>query len=526
LNYTITVIAEQQSGKVCFMPGPSLRDILNTSELRIRSACRGNGACGLCRVRLVSGPISPPSQVEKMHIEAANLAAGVRLACQLRPDADMTIELLNPARPSNWRSLPDIAYRLAFPLRCHDRNCGRYGVAVDLGTTHISITLRELASGELLASRYGLNPQGRYSSDILSRLQAANEKEVIARELQQLVVEAIGEALMDISVREGRSLYDISRVEVVGNSAMLTLLAGDHYRQLLNPATWTRPISCSTAGSRLWYASWNLERSTQIDLVQPLAGFVGSDLAAGLIHCHLLQCAGPSLFIDFGTNSEIALWDGGQLLVTSAAGGPAFEGMGIACGMAAEAGAIYQLFAREGSLDYKVLGNGEAKGICGSGLIDLAALLLAQNAIDPLGRFSDPLAGRQQLPGTPFWISKPDLDLLQRAKAAIGAGCRALLQRAGVVPEQLQQLLVGGAFGRYLNPQNAMALGLLPTIPAERVELLGNTALAGCQDLLLSDGAWQALADVRRQVKLLNLSTLPEFERLFMENLYLRPQHE
>jgi uncharacterized 2Fe-2S/4Fe-4S cluster protein (DUF4445 family) len=526
LNYTITVIAEQQRGKIRFTPGPSLRDILNTSELRTRSACRGNGACGLCRVRLVSGPLSPPSQVEAIHIQAEDLAAGMRLACQLHPDRDMTIELLNPATPSDWRSLPDPGYHPAFPLRPQDRNAGRYGVAVDLGTTHISVALSELISGELLATRWGPNPQGRYSSDILSRLQAANEEETNALELQRLVVEAIGEALMDISVQEGRSLYDISRVEIVGNSAMLTLLAGDNYRQLLNPAAWTRPISFSAADSEFWYEPWNLDRSAQIGLVQPLAGFVGSDLAAGLVHSQLLRDAGPSLFIDFGTNSEIALWNGGQLLVTSAAGGPAFEGMGIACGMAAEAGAIYQVIAREGGLDHKVLGNGEAKGICGSGLIDLTALLLAQNAIDPLGRLLDAPEGRQWLPGTPFWISKPDLDQLQRAKAAIGAGCRALLQRAGVAAEQLQQLLVGGAFGRYLNPQHAIALGLLPTIPAERVQLLGNTALAGCQDLLLSDDAWQALSDIRNRTELLNLSTLPEFERLFMENLYLRPQDE
>jgi uncharacterized 2Fe-2S/4Fe-4S cluster protein (DUF4445 family) len=331
---------------------------------------------------------------------------------------------------------------------------------------------------------------------------------------------------MDISVREGRSLYDISRVEVVGNSAMLTLLAGDNYRQLLNPANWTRPISCRTANSELWYEPWNLDPSAQIDLVQPVAGFVGSDLAAGLVHSQVLQDTGPSLFIDFGTNSEIALWDGSQLLVTSTAGGPAFEGMGITCGMAAEAGAIYQVITKEGGLDYRVLGNDKAKGICGSGLIDLTALLLEQNVIDPLGRFHNTPEGCQRLPGTPFWISKADLDQLQRAKAAIGAGCRTLLQRAGVSPDRLQKLLVGGAFGRYLNPQHAMNLGLLPTTPAERVQLLGNTALAGCLDLLLTDGARQILADVRNRLELLNLSTLPEFEDLFMENLYLRPQDE
>jgi uncharacterized 2Fe-2S/4Fe-4S cluster protein (DUF4445 family) len=524
LNYTITVIADKQSGKVQFAPGPSLRDILNTSELRTRSACRGNGACGLCRVRLVSGTLSPPSQVEEIHIKAADLAAGVRLACQLRPDCDMTIELLNPATPSNWRSLPEQEYRPAFPLRLHDRNAGRYGVAVDLGTTHISIALSDLISGDLLATRYGSNPQDRYSSDILSRLQAASEGEANALELQRLVVDAIGDALMDISVREGRSLYDISRVEVVGNSAMLTLLAGDNYRQLLNPDTWTRPISCRTANRELWYESWNLDRSAQIDLVQPLAGFVGSDLAAGLLHRQLLQDEGPSLFIDFGTNSEIALWDGSHLLVTSAAGGPAFEGMGIACGMAAEAGAIYEVIAKEEGLDYRVLDNGKAKGICGSGLIDLTAILLEHKAIDPLGRLLNAPERRHTLAGTSFWISKPDLDLLQRAKAAIGAGCCALLERAGVASEQLQQLLVAGAFGRYLDPRHAMALGLLPTIPIERVQLVGNTALAGCQDLLLSDVAWQALGEIRSRVELLNLSMLPRFEGLYMENLYFRPQ--
>jgi uncharacterized 2Fe-2S/4Fe-4S cluster protein (DUF4445 family) len=514
------------TGEVGFEPGPSLRDILNTSEYRTRSACRGNGACGLCRIRLIDGVAAPPDQVEELHIEPEDLERGVRLACRILPVGDMTIELLNPAPPSVWRSLPEQTYRSGFPPSGPVAGQERYAVAVDLGTTNISVALCDLRTGEQVAMRFGPNPQGRYSSDILNRLLAAHESPETALEMQRIVLEAIGDALMDISVRDCRSLYDVARVGVVGNSAMLTLLASDRIERLLDPASWMQPVSCRPADTGSWNTVWNMPPEVKIDLVQPLAGFVGSDLAAGLVHSRFTEQPGPVLFIDVGTNTEIALWNGERILVTSAAGGPAFEGVGIACGMAAETGAIAHVHAKAGRLHYDVLGNGQPQGICGSGLIDLAAILHAQGVITNIGQLNKAPGGRHPLPGTGLWITKHDIDMLQRAKAAIAAGCQELMQRAGLAPSQLHEVHVAGVFGRHLNPANAMALGLLPRLPVERVRLVGNTALKGCLDLLVSTDAAIVLKTIRDNMEVVNLSSAPHFQELFLRNLYLSPQDE
>ena len=523
----ISVLLGEGRGEVPFEPGPSLRDILNTSEWRIRSACRGLGACGLCRVRVEQGKVARPTPVEQLHLEGGPLEEGVRLACQIHPQADLDITLLNPAPPSVWRTLPDSDYRSRFAPRHRSPGERRYGAAVDLGTTHISVALCDLPSGRRLAMRFGPNPQREYSADILSRLVAADESSEHAQRLQQSVVAAIGEALMDLSVREGLSLYEIARVEVVGNTAMLALLAQQNYRRLLDPDTWMAPLRCQPAPDHGWQELWNLRPDTHIGLVQPLAGFVGSDLLVGLLHAPILHQREPALFIDFGTNSEIALWDGKRFLATSAAGGPAFEGAGIHCGMAAEPGAIFRIQETPTPpWDCPVIGGVTAAGICGSGLVDLVAILLRRGALSPTGHLAGDHRGRFHLHGAPFWITKQDVDLLQRAKAAIGAGVRWLCDHASLRPTDLGAVYLGGAFGGYLDPHNAIAIGLLPPVTPERVRMLGNTALKGCQDLLVSDQAAAELTEIRARAQVINLSTVPDFQELFLEHLYLRPAAE
>lgn len=339
----LTLLAEGGNRELSFSAGPSLRDLLNTSDLRIRSACRGNGACGLCRVRIDAGEVNAPTKAEIMHLEEEQLAEGERLACQIRPENDLVVRLLALAPPSVWRNLPDSDYRSIFPPDPYTPGECRFGVAIDLGTTHICLAVCDLRNGRRLAMRSGPNPQSEFGSDILNRLTAAAHDPEAARRLQHLVIEAIGDGLLDISSREGLSLHEVARVGIVGNTAMLTLLAANDPQPLLDPARWTSPFTCQAEDTDDWCSVWNLLPGTRIELIQPLAGFVGSDLAVGLLHGQAAHLDGPTLLIDFGTNSEMALWDGERFHVTSAAGGPAFEGMGVRCGMAAEPGAIYRV---------------------------------------------------------------------------------------------------------------------------------------------------------------------------------------
>ncbi len=508
------------------LPGQTLRDTLNTGELRVRSACRGNGACGLCRVQVAVGEAGTPTLVERLHLDASLLATGTRLACQIRPEKNLSLFLDNPAPPSVWRSLPDSEYRSHYETSYKPGEKMRYGVAVDLGTTHISLAICHLHSGRRIAMRFGPNPQAKFGADIVNRLLAAADSPAAASELQERVLKAIGDVLLDIATREGLSLHEVGRISIVGNSAMLILLCGEDPRYLLDPKHWAAPVVCTPPQSAHWREAWNLADTAVIDIVQPLAGFVGSDLAAGLIHADVAARADPVLFIDFGTNSEMALWDGRRFLVTSAAGGPAFEGMGISCGMAAEPGAISRVRRSQGvepDWIFETLGGARPKGLCGSGLVDLVALLRREGLLNEAGQFTAGNGTGFLLPGTPFRLTKHDVDQLQRAKGAIAAGFELLCKEAGIAMGQIADVLVGGAFGRTLDAANALAIGLLPPVAPGNVQLLGNSALNGCQDLVVSALANESLRALAGQCRVINMSSLPDFEDAFIENLYLRP---
>jgi uncharacterized 2Fe-2S/4Fe-4S cluster protein (DUF4445 family) len=236
-----------------------------------------------------------------------------------------------------------------------------------------------------------------------------------------------------------------------------------------------------------------------------------------------------TLIIDFGTNSEMALWDGTTLHVTSAAGGPAFEGSGIKCGVPAEPGAIYQLSERQGSaeIDFDVIGGGLPKGFCGSGLIDLIASLRRSGDLTPLGKFTSrglakSLAICASNPA--LQLSGSDVDLFQRAKAAISVGITTLLSQSKKNLQALNTVYISGAFGLNLNIDNAISIGLLPDISPRKFKLCGNTALAGCEQLLLVPEKQKELSSLYQNSSIINLSNLPDFDTLFLNHLYLQPQ--
>jgi len=314
---------------------------------------------------------------------------------------------------------------------------------------------------------------------------------------------------------------------LVGNTAMLALLSGRNYAKLIQPSHWTQTIDCQPGHTDTWAAAWGIHPKASIHVIPPLAGFVGSDLLAGVVTTHLTENGDGCLLIDFGANSEIALWDGQALWVTSAAGGPAFEGSGIDCGLPAEPGAIYRVNVRQdGTPDFAVIGGAQARGICGSGLVDLIANLVRTGRLTNMGRFTSSVSGNgfALVQGErEIVLTKGGVDVFQRAKAAIGAGVDVLLTHADMRYKDLRRICVGGAFGSFLDVANAQEIGLLPRIQPELVELCGNTALAGCEDAILAHVAAQNMVHLRDRLKIVNLSQCLEFEDIYLEHLYLQP---
>jgi len=405
---------------------------------------------------------------------------------------------------------------------------GCYGAAVDLGSSHIRVSLWDMAAGKLLAARSKVNPQIALGADVLTRLSAASRSPAQAHELSVLSRHAIDEALHELLLGEALKLRDVGRIVLVGNTAMLALLAEKNFELLLKPVNWMREIDCCPEDARRWFSEWGLNEKADITIIPPLAGFVGSDLLAGILATRLIEGPDAALLIDFGVNSEIALWDGTTLWATSAAGGPAFEGSGISCGMPADPGAIFRVTLDQphAGFRFEVIGGIEPTGICGTGLVDLISCFLTMGALASNGRLKPESAGREagmlQGPGN-LTLGAGDIDSLQRAKAAVAAGALYLLAKAGMSMQDLRKIRICGAFGKYLDVRNAQRIGLIPLIPEQDVELCGNTALAGCELMLFNHDCEETISLIRNKTRIVNLSQARGFEELFIESLPFRP---
>ncbi len=525
----LTIKRVDKDRYIPFTSGRSVRDVLDETDLRVRAGCNGRGACGMCRIRVIDGEAGEPSANELTNLGPRLLSQSVRLACQLNMQHDLGIEILSPAPHSVWRSL-DTGWDnscIASPERTVRAETEHpIGACVDLGTTHISISLLDIQAGCRLAGRRGLNPQSGSGTDVLTRLMSVQSDEH-GEKLSRQVILAIGEGLRDIGSREGIDLRRVENVIIVGNTAMLALLSGQNHHLLLQPRYWSESIECLPLETASWGEEWGIGPKAAIDVIAPLAGFVGSDLLAGVVATDLTEREPGALLVDFGTNSEVALRDGDKLWATSAAGGPAFEGCGISCGMQAEPGAIYRVHVEDatGELAFEVIADAEPQGLCGSGMVDLLAYLVRKGTLNSKGQF-EPSVPECGFPlrsgGREIVLTKRDIDMFQRAKAAIGVAVKVLMTKAGMENHDLRRICIGGVFGQYLNIANAQEIGLLPAIPGLSIETSGNTALSGCEALLLSLGAKNKLKEVRNNAVFVNLSSVAEFETLFLDNLYLK----
>ena len=514
-----------------FLVGASVKTILEGARTRVRTACRGNGTCGLCRIWIESDQVDPATKAELLSLSGEQIAAGMRLACQTILDRDARIRIENPARDTAWRGIPPRQPpRGSAPQAAAEnehRADGSLGMAIDLGTTNLSLCLWDLASSSRLAGLCGANPQLRFGEDVMSRLVAAEESQAVALELKDLVLQAIGDAIREICSGNGLNPWAITDVTIVGNTAELSLLASRNHGLLLQTKYWTSPIECEPTDTAAWAELWNISRGARISLIPPLAGFVGSDLLAGILVMGMHGSEENCLLIDIGTNTEFALWDGSCLWATSASGGPAFEGRGFSCASPAEPGAVYHVErkSRTGHFSFHALPGASAKGLCGSGFVDAIALLLEDGVIDSRGRFVDP-RGREAFAlmdeDLSISITAGDIDVFQRAKGAIGAGITVLLRMSRIRPESLKKIYLCGSFGSYLDVERAQAVGMLPMVDPSVVELCGNTALAGCESLLVRPGLVQTLDAIRSGARLVNLSFHPDFAEIFMENLFLK----
>jgi uncharacterized 2Fe-2S/4Fe-4S cluster protein (DUF4445 family) len=519
----------QRERRLEFTAGSTLREVLHAHHAWLVSYCGGGGACGRCRVR-VADPCEAPTSAERARLSSADLCDGVRLACQVRPVSDLRVTIDVAEAAPRWT---------AFDLGAagHEVVAGRppawcladapLGAAVDLGTTHVRVSLWDVGRRAVVGRRWALNPQAAFGADVLSRLVAACESPGRATAMRDALAASIGDALGQLSRLAGRDPSHIGQVVLVGNTAMLALMAQGDCASLLDPDTWTNPVDWTPTASAGFGSAWGLAGSGAVRFARPVAGFVGSDLVAAVSATRLCEGPAGSLLIDFGTNSEVALWDGDTLWVTSAAGGPAFEGSGMLCGMPAAAGAIRRVtLERTDPLAFRcdVIGDGPGEGLTGPAIVDVIASLVDAGMVTPAGNLAGLAATGAIVQDRPrLVVTKRDIDAFQRAKAAIGAAVLLLLDRARPEALPLCRVCVCGVFGEHLQAAHAQRIGLLPQVPPDAIELRGQAALAGAEQWLFEDSADAAVADIVGRARVINLAHDPSYDGCFIENLRLRP---
>jgi len=388
-----------------------------------------------------------------------------------------------------------------------------YFLAVDLGTTTVAAALIS-PEGEIIAEAGKASSQRSYGEDVISRIEASMNGST--KLLSDLICTAVDDMVQELAAACGIDAAEIDALCITGNTAMLYLLtARDPTALSRAPFVADRLFGEQIAAEVIGLSA--LAPDTPVLLPPCISAFVGADTVCALLSTSL--CEGPesALMVDIGTNGEIALWHKDKLTVCSTAAGPAFEGAGISMGMRGELGAIDRVNLYGDKLIAHVIGEVPPKGICGSGLIDAVACLLELELVDETGYMEH----EQEIIAGPVRLSAEDIRMLQLAKSAICAGVTTALKLENITPEQLKSIFVAGGFGRYLSPESAARIGLLPRVLCKKMKTVGNAALDGAAMLLLRRDALAKAQRLAKSATVLELSTSAAFADHYMSGMLL-----
>ena len=409
------------------------------------------------------------------------------------------------------------------------------GLAVDLGTTKVAGYLLDLHSGEVVASKGLMNPQIAYGEDVITRISRILGAPAEATRMQALVVGALNELAAEMAAAAGATAQEIVEAVVVGNTAMHHLLLRLPVMQLaLAPYV---PAVSQALDVKAREIGMCIAPGAYLHSLPNIAGFVGADHVAMILATGIRNTEGLVLALDIGTNTEVCLSNHGRMSSVSCASGPAFEGAHIKHGMRAAAGAIERLRLAGDGVEYQTIGGAPPAGLCGSGILDALAQLYEHGVVDQTGKLGDHprvrtrngerefvlVSERERDGGKGITITQRDVRELQLAKGAIRTGIAALLEDAGREAQEIDSVIIAGAFGSYIDVSSAITIGMLPGLPLERFRQVGNAAGTGARLALLSRQKRNEAQEIARQVRYIELARVPDFQRLFAEAMYLGP---
>ena len=500
---------------------------LQELEVNIHAHCGGRGTCKGCIVKVNNENLNPLTEVEKKAIKKT----GFRLACQARianEGEDIYVEIpsyakfkilergklkkipLNPFIKKRSTSLGEKIFWKNKEIGPYNGEI--YGLALDIGTTTLSMVWVDLEKGDELFVSSMLNPQLRYGDNIIDRINYA--KMGRQKHLEKTIREGVNKMIKEVPLNS-KNIYELV---IVGNTAMRDIFIGNSVEKLGESPF--EPISLNPVNKIAAELNLAINPKARIYAL-PLTGhFVGADALGAILATEIHLKSEISMMIDIGTNTEIALGNKDSIIVTSCASGPAFEGSGVKCGTGAVEGAIQRANITENlEIDYNTINNAPPIGICGSGLIDILANMLDRKIIDWTGKFKKGITKFVITKENKIFIDGEDIDNLKLAKSAISVGTKIVTRHLGINIDDIEKLYLAGAFGTYINSENALKIGLLPNIPLKRIFRVGNAAMEGARQALISKEKRKEAEKTPKKIKHVRLEMEKDFHDRFVEEL-------
>jgi uncharacterized 2Fe-2S/4Fe-4S cluster protein (DUF4445 family) len=479
----------------------SLLQILRANGFELFAPCGGNGTCGKCKV---------------WHKGEGSITACVHYVNE-------SLEIILPDKKEANILVEQHKHTLSVPFNPGPSSGLSYlphGVAIDLGTTSLVFYLVNLITGSIVETRAALNPQAQFGGDVISRISYASEKEGGLQELQKIILDAINEQLDHFAEFVQITVDEIVKITVSGNTTMLhLLLAVDPLSIALAPFTPKFIDEQKLVGKDL-----NLHCHTEgeIKIMPSISAYIGADIVSGMASIEPSEEGKNYLFMDLGTNGELALVKENEIICCATATGPAFEGANISCGMGALEGAI-STYDQSG---YTVIGDTLASGICGSGLIDIVAHLIGNNLVTSDGLLEKDfivVPAHESENDKEVSITQQDIREVQLAKSAIASGVNILLKEAKLDYNEIDSVFLAGGFGNYINVESAMKIGLISSEFNDKIVPLGNTSGTGAVLALKSTQFDEVIADVLNRSRYIELSGYEDFALDFAMNMMFEP---
>jgi len=465
------------------------------------------------------------------------------------PNLKTSVEILKKIpvlmREANFKITVILYNNEIIDIEKGDTTKSSYGIAFDIGTTTIAGYLIDLRTGEELSALAKTNPQIIYGEDIISRIEFIQRQKNGLDKLQKEVVNALNEIIRETTQEAKIDKKNIYETVIVGNTCMHHLFLGLNPINLA-PSPYIPVIKESLSLKAKDIPGLSLNPTANICMLPNISAFVGADISAGILSTFMWREGKNILFVDLGTNGEIVLSSKRKIWTCSTAAGPAFEGARISSGMRAAEGAIDKIRVDHESIAYRVIKDGKARGICGSGLIDLIAELIKLGLINKSGKLIDReecgphlsreikkriingqkgnefllVKGKETENGKPIYLTQRDIREVQLAKAAIFVGIKILLKEVNIPQEDIQKILLAGAFGNFIDKENAIRIGLIPYLPLKRIKFIGNAAGSGAEMALLSTKMRKISQKISKKIIYIELSSRPDFQEEFTEAMF------